>query len=217
MPGAEDERAAAVGAEHRLLGVDDQVEQHLLDLVRIGEHLRQPGGERFDDRDVADALLVGAQRERLAHHLVHVHHRARRVALAREGQQVADDLRGALGLAEDRLEAAPGLVVDRALRQPLGPREDRRERIVQLVGDAGDRLPERRELFRLQQLVVQIARLILEPLALADVAHQRLDRGAPSGRRLRVRGHLHPDRRPVGAAQPQQVVGDAIRRAAAAR
>ena len=41
VPGAEDQRAAAVGAEHRLLGVDDQVEQHLLDLVRIGEHLRQ--------------------------------------------------------------------------------------------------------------------------------------------------------------------------------
>ena len=41
--------------------------------------------------------------------------------------------------------------------------------------DAGDRLAERRELFGLQQLVIEIARLILEPLALADVAHQRLD------------------------------------------
>ena len=92
VPGADDERAAAVGGEHRLLGVDDQVQQHLLNLVRIGKHLRQPGGERLDDRDVADALLVGAQRQRLAHDLVEVDHRARRVALARERQQVADDL-----------------------------------------------------------------------------------------------------------------------------
>ena len=56
---------------------------------------------------LARRLLVGAQRERLAHDLVHVDHRARGVALAREGEQVADDLRGALRLAEDRLEAAP--------------------------------------------------------------------------------------------------------------
>ena len=49
VPRADDERAAAVGREHRLLGVDDQVEQHLLDLVRVGKDLRQPGGERGDD------------------------------------------------------------------------------------------------------------------------------------------------------------------------
>ena len=46
VPGADDERAAAVGGEHRLLGVDDEVQQDLLELVRIGEDLRQAGGER---------------------------------------------------------------------------------------------------------------------------------------------------------------------------
>ena len=40
VPGADDQRAAAVRAEHRLLRVDDQVQQHLLHLVRIGKHLR---------------------------------------------------------------------------------------------------------------------------------------------------------------------------------
>ena len=109
-------------ADHRLLGVDDQVEQHLLDLVRIGERLRQAGGERFDDRDVADALLVGAQRQRLAHDLVEIDHRARRVALAREGQQVADDLRGALGFAEDGVEAAARLLVDGRAATAARPR-----------------------------------------------------------------------------------------------
>ena len=71
-----------------------------------------------------------------------------------------------------------GLVVGRTLRQPLGPGEDRRERIVQFVRDAGDRLAERGELFRLQQLVIEVARLVFEPLALADVAHQRFDADA---------------------------------------
>ena len=42
VPAADDESAAAVRREHRLLGVDDEIQQHLLNLVRIGEHLRQP-------------------------------------------------------------------------------------------------------------------------------------------------------------------------------
>jgi hypothetical protein len=67
VPGADDERAAAVRREHRLLGVDDEVEQHLLQLVRVGEHVREAGRERLDDVDVGDALLVGPQGERLAH------------------------------------------------------------------------------------------------------------------------------------------------------
>ena len=61
-----------------------------------------------------DALLVGAQRQRFAHDLIHVHHRARRLALARERQQVADDARGALRFAENRLEPA----ADRRRRAP---------------------------------------------------------------------------------------------------
>ena len=68
VPGADDQRAAAVRAEHGLLGVDDEIEQHLLDLVRIGEDVRQAGGERLEDADVAQALLVAsaapASRER---------------------------------------------------------------------------------------------------------------------------------------------------------
>ena len=197
--------------EHRLLGVDDQVEQHLLDLMAVGEHLRQAGGERVDDGDVRDALLVGAQRQRLAHDLVDVDHRARRLPLARERQQVADDARGALGFAEDGLEAAADRLVERrSLRQPLGPAEDRRERVVQLVRDAGDRLAERRHLLGLQQLVIDVARLVVELLALADVADQRFDaqrcRRRPADRRAPVTSTQTGGA--VGAAQPQQVVGD---------
>ena len=139
-----------------------------------------------------------SQRERLADDVVQIDHRARRLPLARERQQVAHDLGGALRLAEDGLEAAPRFLVDLRggpLRQPLGPRQDRRERVVQLVRDAGNRLPERREFFGLQQLVIQIARLILELLALADIAHQRVDADRSIlRRRIGMRRHLDPDR-----------------------
>ena len=165
----------------------------------------RPDGERVDDGDVGDALLVGAQRQRLAHDLVHVDHRARRLALAREGEQVADDARGALGFAEDGLEPAPRRLVERPLRQPLGPGEDRGERVVQLVRDAGDGLAERGHLLGLQQLVIDVARLVVELLALADVAHERLDaQRAVARRRLGARRSPPPRpacrRRGAGAA-----------------
>ena len=169
--------------EHRLLGVDHQVEQHLLQLMRIGEDLRQPRRERVDDGDVRDALLVGAQRQRFAHHLVQVHHRARALPLARERQELAHDLRRAFGFVEDDVDAAPRAVVERLLRQPLRPGEDRRQRVVELVRDAGDRLAERGHLLGLQQLLVEVARLVVQLLSLADVAHQRLE----AQRRVRCR------------------------------
>ena len=99
----------------------------------------------------------------------------------------------------------PGLLA----RHPLGPHQDRGERVVQLVRDAGDRLAEDRHLLGLEQLLVEIARLLFELAALADVAQQRVDLQRIGRRpRLRLAGHLDPHRRAVGAAQPQQVVGD---------
>ena len=187
MPGAHDQRAAAVGAEHRLLGVDDQVQQHLLQLMRVREDLRQARGERVDDDDVGDALLVGAQRQRLAHDLIEVDHRARALPLAREGQQLAHDLRGALGLVEDHIHAAPRAVVERARGQAFGPGEDGGQRVVELVRDARNGLAERGHLLGLQQLLVEVARLIVELLPLADVAHQRVD--AHACRRARRARH----------------------------
>ena len=74
--------------------------------------------------------------------------------------------------------------------------------------DAGDRLPERGELFGLQQLVIEIAGLVLEALALADVAHQRLDAQRRAIGVLGVRGYLDPHERAIGATQAQQVIGD---------
>ena len=115
------------------------------------------------------------KRERLAHNVVEVDHRAGRLPLARERQQIPDDLRGPLGLAQDGFEPPLRPFVNLArgpLRQTLGPREDRRQRVVELVGDAGDGLTECRELLCLKKLMVQVARLFLELLSLADVADQ---------------------------------------------
>ena len=72
--------------------------------------------------DVVDALLVGAQRQRFPDDLIEIDHRPRRVPLAREGQQVADDLGGALRLAEDRFEPAARVIVGRGAATDARPR-----------------------------------------------------------------------------------------------
>jgi hypothetical protein len=195
-----------VRADHRLLRVDDQVEQDLLDLVGIGKHLRKAGRQRFENRDVADALLVGSQGQGLAHDLVEIHHRARGVTFPREGQEVADDLRRPLRFPEDGLQAAANLLVDLSLGKTLGPGENGRERIVQLVRDARNRLSERRQLLGLEELMIQVARLVFETFPLADVTHQRFDTQAVAAA-LGVSGDLDPHRRAIRAAQPHQVVG----------
>ena len=84
--------------------------------------------------------------------------------------------------ASPRITSRPRRALSSAGRfgEPLGPRQDRGERVVQLVRDAGDGLAERRHLLGLQQLVVQVARLVLELLAIAHVADQGLDADASS-------------------------------------
>ena len=137
VPRADDEDAAPVCRQHCLLRVDDQIEQHLLHLMAVGKHLGKSRGQRVDDADVRDTLVVRAQRQRLTHDVVDVDHGARRLPLAREGQQVANDAGGALGFVENCLEAPPhAVVLGRLLRQPLGPAQNGGQRIVQLVGDA---------------------------------------------------------------------------------
>ena len=133
LPRAKDERAAAVCVEHRLLGVDDEVQQDLLDLVRIGKDGRKARGQRLEDHDVRDALLMRPQRQRFADHLIEVHRRPGRVTLPGERLQVAHDAGGALGGVVDGVEIPARQLVEPAARQPLGAEQDRRERIVQLV------------------------------------------------------------------------------------
>ena len=42
VPRPHDQRASSVRGQHRLLGVDDQIQQHLLNLMRVCENRRKP-------------------------------------------------------------------------------------------------------------------------------------------------------------------------------
>ena len=132
---------------------------------------------------MAGALFVGAQRERLAHHLVEVHGRPRRVALAGERLQVADDARGAFGGVVDGVEVACASA--RRGGVPLSRSAQARIVASGLFSSCATPdivWPSAASLLGLRQLLVQIARLILQLLALGDVAHHGLDaqRAAPT-------------------------------------
>ena len=139
LPRAKDERAAAVCVEHRLLGVDDEVQQDLLDLVRIGKDGRKARGQRLEDHDVRDALLMHPQRQRFADHLIQVHRRPGRVTLPGERLQVAHDAGGALGGVVD------GVEIGASARRAGGPTAARR-RQGSSRADCSARAPPRHRL-----------------------------------------------------------------------
>ena len=97
-------------------------------------------------------------------------------------------------------------VSSRFLGQTLGPTEDGGERVVQFVRDAGDGLAKSSHLFRLQQLLIQVAGLVVQPTALADVAHEDFDVRPRGGATRRMSRHFHPNQIAVQPPQTQQVV-----------
>ena len=192
-----------------MLGVDDQVQQHLLHLVGIGEDGGQPAGEGVEGRDVRHPLLVGARGQGVVHDLVHVDERSRGVALAGERQQVAHDLGRPLRLAENGLDAAFRLGFDGARGQAFGARQDGRQRVVELVGHARDGLAQGRHLLRLHQLVTRVPPLRLELPPLADVSHEGVEaRWTGVCRRAQGGGDLDPHRAAVGPPETDEVVAD---------
>jgi hypothetical protein len=208
MAGSHHNRPAFVDGQHRLFGVDEEIEQHLLDLMRIGKYARHVGRQLGGDRQHRH-LVVAAQRDRFDDERIDVDHGARRLALTRECQQVAHDTRGAVRFAEDDRHAALRHLVERLFRQPLRPAQDGRQRVVQLVRDAGDGLPERRHLLGLQDLLIDVLGLIVRPLAFADVAHQRFHPQQPAiARAPGTCRHLHPHRGAIQAAHPEEIVRD---------
>ncbi len=158
-----------------MLGVDQQVEHHLLQLVRVREHVRQVGSQRRRHPD-AGTLQVGfPQAHGFGDDLVDRDHQARGVALAGECEQLARDPRGALGFLVQGREACGERRAGALQAESLGQREDGAERVVQFVRDPGHRLAQCRHLLGLQQLLIEVPRLLFASPALADIPNQEID------------------------------------------
>ena len=166
LPAANHRRPVSVRRHHRLLGVDHKVEQHLLDLVRVGEDRGQPPPRAARRWRRCSRAAVRTRAAPASRAIWLTSTRVRVVLRSRGGEQAADErARGAFGLAENRSRtpaAAPvtGLPVRRS-----GVR-NRRQRLLP-VRHPGDRLAERGQLSRLEQLLVEVAELlVVQALAL---------------------------------------------------
>ena len=124
--------------------------------MRVGEHGRQAAEEALLDRDTREGELMDPERERLLHHLVEIHRGALGRALAREQQQISDDLRHPVGLAHHQLDRPQHARRHVPREQELAVADDDAERVVQLVGHARHELAERRHLGGLDQLGLRL-------------------------------------------------------------
>ena len=140
---------------HRVVGVDREVHDHLLELRSVGEHAREAGGAPRLDADLVP--------DEAPQHLVRVGDDRVEVEdlriddlLARERQQLTHELSGALGGCGDLLEALAERAVafdveTSELDVPGDPGED----VVEVVGDAAGQPAEHLHLLRVQQLLLE--------------------------------------------------------------
>src|SRR4030042_223925 len=127
--------AFAMSGPHGRFGIDDQVQQDLLELLRVSHRGWKLGIQLQPDTDVPGPQRVGAQGQGGAHQLVQVNRRSLRFLLPGESEQSLNDAGHALGGAYD---LRYGFV--RSHRQRLQAKyfavaDDRRQRVVDLVGD----------------------------------------------------------------------------------
>src|SRR5690606_41431618 len=133
----------------RLLRVHDQIQQDLLELVRVTPDLGQVRRQVEHDLDPVAALVVDPEGQRAVDDVGQRDLPTRRFAPAGEAEQVADDLAGAPRLAADRLDHLAAVRVQVAAQQELGEVADRPQRVVQLVRHAGDQPTHQGEPVRL--------------------------------------------------------------------
>src|SRR5580698_795684 len=181
--------AQRAAARHGIFGIQEQVQEHLLQSSRIPLNGRQFGLEYILHLDLGYLELVLQQSQGVGDYFVHVDVTDLAAAGAREIQQVVDDLRGAEGLPRDLLEQASLLRISlQLLAQHLGVGGDYRQRRVDFMGHASRQQTDGRKFIGLRKLGFELD-------ALGDVVH---DDQAPDNLELaryeRRHGHIYgPD------------------------
>ena len=176
-----------VRAAHRVHGVHDEVQQHLLELHAVTEDERKVGWHVGSNRDTPGGRLGGRQR----HDLVHQVREPDRDPLRRRslchGAHALDHGARSLGIAIDVGERRPQLVhVGAPVRQEGETRAgivyDGRERLVHLVRDRRGQLSERGDARHVGERRLRLIQRLLCSLAFAQVDHR--DEHALVARRL---------------------------------
>ncbi len=137
---------------HGVMGVVDDIQEDLLQLIIVGHDPRQVFGQFLDYLHVVQPQLIVAKTEGTFYDLVDVHLCSLRPLLTGEGEQVLHYPLRPHSIVVNPLQILLDTLVHIADLQELGVSHDRSQRIIQLVGHAGDHLANGRKLGRLDQM-----------------------------------------------------------------
>ncbi len=137
---------------HRLAGIDQQIQQHLLDVIRVRQ-----GRRRFENAPFnLDAILhhlALEQQERVVDQFHHVGRLEAGRPIARETEDAVGDAGRTVGGDENFVErASRGFGVGVPLAE-LGVIYDGHQHVVEFVRGRADEFAERRQLLGLRELV----------------------------------------------------------------
>ena len=172
--------------EHRIDAVAHQIEDDLLDLHRVGLHLRRLR-RRLQQHAHAVVTRVGLrERQHVFEQAIRLDQLAPHLAILDEGAQAADHLAGTQRLRADLIERGLDLVLARRrLRdQPLTRlriRRDRGQRLIHFVRDARRHLAHGRDAAEVRDAILHLARFVFGAAAIGDVV-QRADLPQHAGR-----------------------------------
>ena len=146
-------------SRHRVAGVDDEIDDHLLELVEVG--LDQPQVAAVDDVELDRLADQPAQQHlQFRQHVVELQRlRAQRLP-AREGEQLPHQPRRAIGVLLDLHDVLEGRIGRPVIgEQQVGIADDRGQHIVEVVRDAAGELADRLHLLALGEILLQRALL----------------------------------------------------------
>ena len=167
-----------VDARHRIHGVHQQVQQHLLELHAVADHDREVRWHVGSNRHVAQRGLRRGQGEDVVHDVVELQLRLLGRRALRQGTHALDDGARTLGVGDDVghdfLQLVHLLAPTR--EQPsarVGVVGDRGQRLVQLVREGGRHLAERRHARHVRECRLRLPQRLLRLLAIRDVLDER--------------------------------------------
>src|SRR5580692_834537 len=138
--------AQCAAARHSVFGVQEQIQEHLLQSSRIALNGGQLGLEYVFHLDLGDLELVFQQRQRLSDYFVYIHIADLAAASAREIQQIVHDFRGTEGLPRDLLQQTGLLrIALQLLAEHLGVGGDHGQRRIDFVSDTRRQQSDRRQ------------------------------------------------------------------------
>ena len=127
------------GFADRVIRIIQDVEEHLLQLMRVANHEWQMVLQALGNGDAAALQVIRTQLNGAFQNRIQLHRLSLRRHLASEAQQVLHDLLRALRLLQDDAQIfACAFRQLGVLHQQVCETQDRRERIVHFMGDAGN-------------------------------------------------------------------------------